>query len=1572
MTDIFTAMGVEPPNPQPSAGGKDIFQSLGIAPPTIAERNAMALGRGVDLENPQGEEAKAISATVKADMDNNEVLARTRFTQEQIDEFKNNPVGFWDSFKLVLPGVTAVKEGVETYGIYNLGKKLEAGESLTDAEQNRLNEFVDGYLEESLRGRTIGGYIAYGLSEMPAFAAEFALSGGVGKAASMAAVKGAKKYTTAKVASMAAAGASQVAARSLVFAPRVGEMYAERRVADSMTITDKGELILKESQESPAKSALLAYGYTGAEVASEMMGGAIGKYLLDPVRGVLKTPLVAAINKLPVGLKSTMYQAYKKINPSAEVSRVFTAAGWNGMLEEMGEERVSAVMQGFISLAANDVQRAEDGQEFTAQDFFKAITPTGDELLIEAGIIGIAGGVKTSADISFNLLKNRGVPPAEAKVMVENMSAIEQENLVDSLLIKPQSSYSMPKAEANAATQQTMAEIKLQDVALPEIVAESDKGGYYNVPQNADTALYAAGIETQESYAEKTVLNTNPEIGIYEAATKRIQEVDPPPINNEESMSDKLIKEFRNDLWPIHKMGELAKEQGLDVEGYKTKKFSPVELATRMYSSAITQAESIINHSTFYYDREGRLVNTGKSLKKIMDDFDNYFIPHEPSAEQRRHDFSDYLIARRYLGDLLESEDIKTTEENRLWSLETMMRIQEKYGDETEFMDVFAKELYDYQARVVHDRLVQSGVMSQEDYDKMLEKHKNYIPYRYVVDEALEQRITASSPMFSNAKLSKAIKKMFGTERSLDELKSPLDAVLLNTAKIVQVGLMNDAARQIYNYKDVMPEYVQAVDPPMEKTTAKVKVTYDKRLREKLTAAIEFFGNQFEQKKTLNKKGQRGYVRGDYNPQEKLVRLRLGSSDAVLAHEVGHMLDFSIGLGDKMLKNEKIKAELTKLAEERLATDTVLSTEGGRPVFEDIRLEIESDKHKEYVKNDRELIANLFDAYVNAPDLLKKIAPTAKKEFDKIIESQGGLEFIKDIKPSLERAEEVIEQDVWTRSKRPMPQTIVAFIDGKPQHAKVSKGIYEAVGYLSPAQLSLFEKLLILPTKLFRSGATLNPEFMARAVLREGHAAFLLSRDVKFSPADYAKGFFSVVASATGYETNLYKEFSKSARFSNYYELSEKNIEDAYGYLIKGDGWAMQYVKNPLKVLEHAGMKLDQIPRVGIYEAARRAGFTEYEASLISRDIFDYSRGGSFTKKANHYIPFFRAGVNGSDKLYRALKDNPVETAYWTFMTVTLPSLALASYYLYQAPEDERNEWLEINDNLFSFATFYKEDGEWKRIPKPFQVGQLFGTMPELAMRWMHSESRPEGAEMAKIVLGGIVESASPVADWSSVMPLVVKLPAEWVSNYNFFYGKDIYPSFLDGKDPALRSNPWTSETAKLIGEQLNVSPAKVDNLLRGQLAGSAYYVTKTGDWFINSIKEFNGQTVPQRPITPSDVMLIRAFAQRRPAGFRSNSYQIFRERYDEVSQRKASLKDMKGEERAKYMETHAGEIAAYKPMNAWRKQISNLGKELNAVYEHESMTSEEKVERINALEDQITEIARQANIYYNKSVRQK
>lgn len=1290
MPDLFDEYGIDP-NQQPAqpeqANTKDLFDRFAIETPKApvqAERPTPSpvIPKVADLPEPDQQ-------YVQGEVDKSLELARTMYSEDEIEAIKaKGKIGFFEASKFldyedVLPG-GGLFQGVEALQLINATKKIENGEETSVGEDELVRKFVRETIEKDIRGFSVPGGIAYGGSQLPAFLVEFVATAGAGKAAqegveaiAKAGIKegvkaGAIRSATAKTAGLTA----NVAARTALMPAQYAAQYGEQRLNNFVGVTDKGSVVFKEGDESPAMSAFKAVGYTGIETASELAGGGLNKLAAPVVSKYLKTPILEGVAKLPAHLRLNLYKAHKVVAPNSAVSKVFTATGWNGMLSEIGEERLADVMRATFDMSLDD--------EFGFDDYMDAITPSKDQLLIESGIIAMTGGVRGSANAVVNILQSRGMNEAEAKEVADNMSATEQENLV---------------AEETA-------------------------------PKAAEDQL---------------------ELPIDEVASQDPVRSEPPAIDNSESVFQEAYRVLVNDIQPLENLEKKSSDL--------TEIQKPSTLA-RAYRGVMSTISYNLKHGTTRFNPEtGTNEVTGKSYQAILDDFDAVFAPIEGNKKQRKTDFDDYRIAMSILDDV----EISKTDENvsipqsQIDLAHTnLQRLQEKYGEEYQFLEEFGKESTEYSQRVLLN-LVDSGVLSQDKYDELIAKRPNFTSLQRVMEDSDVQSVLNNSPLFSDIEAKNVLKFRKGSERDIKDVN---ETIIRNTAVVMDAAARNRVGVALVDMADAFPENIQQVK--------------------------------------------------------------------------------SAGKGTITVKEE-----------------------------------------------------------------------------------------------------------------------------GAEKHYKVSKPLLEAMEGLNPTQMNLAQKLLDgtfrLPASLLRFGATIVPEFAIRNFLRDNQTAFINSGG-RSNPIDTIKGLAYQIGGA-----QMYKDWMKDGgSFNSYMDLNDKGIQKAYKELLREDGNLMKYA-NPIRILETINMSLEQAPRIGAYAKLRKQGLGGTEAALYSRDLtVDFSRGGAFTRSANRYIPFLNAGVQGLDKAVRVFKDNPEAATAWAVATVTVPSVSLAAFYLYGADEETRQEWLEIpqwQKDLFWLA---KIDGQWKRYPKPFNFGYIFGSLPERFMIWGYEGDKPEMKKFGTETLNGIIGSAMPIYDASSVIPTLPKVLIENTTNHNFFTGRPIYPEWMErSRTPEKRANKYTSETAKLLGEQLGVSPAIIDNTIRGYLAGAGNYVTDAGDGIINEVRKWNGQEVPERPKAPSDTPVIKAFSVREPVGTQANSVANFYEDWNDITQIHATYNSLVDDEKEAFLEQNEDKIRLYKPVRKlYFKRLSRLNKEADSVYQDLDMTSEEKVEALSEIGKEILEIAKEANEY--------
>jgi len=1430
----FGGVSINQPNLEIEQTDKPVEKRMRGIGARISQKNQAALNNVVDLDSDNPEVAPLRE---EANEQYNQMmqLAQMRFPEETIKSWENNPIGFKESFSFldwedVTPVAGGVAKGANYLKLATISKNIEDGKPVNRNDSEFLNEFIDKQVEMKVRGMDYGGKIAYYGSPLPAFMIEFGLTAGIGKAAQASTLKAIG--TTVEATALKAFAAkttgrvARVAAQSAAMVPMIASKYGERR-AGAWNVTDKGEVIFAGADESPAKSALMAYAHVSAEVASELSGATLNKYLINPITKRLATPLISGINKLPEKLKLALYDNYKRLKGNARVSRVFTAGGWNGMLAELGEERIADILRETTNLTL------EEG--YTFDEVLDGITPSKDDLLLEAGLISIVGGVKTTSSVVMNFLTSDGLSVGQAQEVVDNLTVQEQENIVDYTLVvetyNPDSLVmpedielqteeqliseeeldvvdSIPKEtlinenvinfitdKESFTTSELQLHLKIgfnatvkiiEELQFQEILSDlkldtvNQRAAYQvlSLPKNIDAYNNKADLLV-ESEVENYIDNMDNNVDELLPTNTIPLEAEPRAVAPQASIFNEFYYKWFDKLGSLV---DLAKESR--VRGKTQKVGERLDLLVRQYAGVVDMATTMITNKTFVINKDGNIEETGAGLQSILDDFDSMVIPKETNRKQRLKDFEDYLIAKRYLEDLVNREDVTVTDQQKADSLATLNALAEKYGETTRVFDTFAKEIYSYQQRILK-MLVDGGNMAKETYDAILKDNPNYIPFQRVMDK--EYGSVSKRQIFSNASLNKVIKKIVGSEL---EIKSPIQQILSNTFRIADIAWQNRIATSIASMADVMPEYIEKL---------------------------------------------------------KVPRIPVKDADG------------------NIVKDKK-----------------------GNDVYRQI------------------------DNY--------------------------------DPK-----------------------NAITVFVKGKKQFYKVDPAILKGIEQMRPDELGFITKFFSFPATVLRAGATLVPEFWLKNVMRDMLGAFIMNPD-RPTPIDTVKGLTAIMGNA-----DLYKQWMQSGgSFNSYMELSDNGLEKAQKELLNPKGRIAKYLTQPWKMPEAASLALEQSVRLGVYSAAKKAGKSDLEAGFESRDAtLDFARGGSASKMINRFVPFFNAGMQGADKLYRSMRDNPKATSMYALATITMPSILITGYYLYGASEEEKQEYLEIPQWQRDTFWVFKSGGEWRRIPKPFSLGYIFGSTPERFLMWMDSEGITDGKKFWLDTAKGLSKSVSPVPSATSLLPPSVRVGIESVTNYNFYQGRSIYPNWMDDiKSPEKRKTKGTSETSIALGEQLNMSPALVENALRGTFASSADYITDAGDYILNSVKKWNGEEIPEKPTSPMDIPIVRAFTVREPTGNVSDSVRVFYDLLQESKYYNSDLNDLKGKEKSKYKQDNAVIGRSYNTIKRSAKNIAKLNKSRNKIYENVAMDGDTKRDRLKILDDKILYYAKRANDKVNEELK--
>lgn len=389
------------------------------------------------------------------EVDDDKYLDDVLFTKEELDSFKDNPISFFEAGKYLS------KEDIPLYGIWQTGENIGRQKAIVDmfkegatfdklpeSEKDFLVDMLRKERELSLRGFSVGGMVTYGLGKSVSFMSELASTSGItgfGKATLKEGIKKAVKESVKKTSKtamesglkyadkkFAVQAGAEIAKKEAVkeFAKQTGKSvaltsvilpetyssFADRRFMQGVTLTDKGQLMLKEAEESPLKSAMMAYSGTVADVASELTGGVITKGVSKVASPIAKS----ATKYIPEPVKQAIYKGVQAIKPSERVSKLFSRAGWNGFIGEYGEEELGNILQTGISLAGGDI---------TKEQALDALKGSADERIARLGIIGTMSGMSAGTSLAVNTYMKKRMAKKTAKQIVDSMSEIEKEKL---------------------------------------------------------------------------------------------------------------------------------------------------------------------------------------------------------------------------------------------------------------------------------------------------------------------------------------------------------------------------------------------------------------------------------------------------------------------------------------------------------------------------------------------------------------------------------------------------------------------------------------------------------------------------------------------------------------------------------------------------------------------------------------------------------------------------------------------------------------------------------------------------------------------------------------------------------------------------------------------------------------------------------------------------------------------------------------------------------------------------------------------------------------------------------------
>ena len=384
-------------------------------------------------------------------------------------------------------------------------------------------------------------------------------------------------------------------------------------------------------------------------------------------------------------------------------------------------------------------------------------------------------------------------------------------------------------------------------------------------------------------------------------------------------------------------------------------------------------------------------------------------------------------------------------------------------------------------------------------------------------------------------------------------------------------------------------------------------------------------------------------------------------------------------------------------------------------------------------------------------------------------------------------------------------------------------------------------------------------------------------------------------------------------------------------------------IAHPIRVLQDMNRAVEEGNRLAEWiRLMERNGMDRTHPELMrdaitTRDLTtDFLRkGGSKTIQAVSMLKaFWNPRVQGYDRLARVFSEAARGTdanakaaagaaVVSTMAAITVPSLMLSYVNNKYHREEMLRDTTHFDRTYFWLVKNPMGEG-FIRIPKPFEMGVLFGSLPERIMEQQvfgddeRLEPLTEGGleEVANAFLGDLTETVSPV-------PTALDPFAENMTNKDFAGQPVVNPyELLQNKEPRLQDREGASEIGKWIADQLDVPPPQVDNVLTGYTGRVGEEALRIGDQILATMGESeSGEPVAQRP---SDSFLGDRFLSDTPRRTSASTTRYYEE-FRDAEKVRNTIADTEGKSAATEWERTTPEGIRYKELKEAGDEIREM-----------------------------------------------
>ena len=528
---------------------------------------------------------------------------------------------------------------------------------------------------------------------------------------------------------------------------------------------------------------------------------------------------------------------------------------------------------------------------------------------------------------------------------------------------------------------------------------------------------------------------------------------------------------------------------------------------------------------------------------------------------------------------------------------------------------------------------------------------------------------------------------------------------------------------------------------------------------------------------------------------------------------------------------------------------------------------------------------------------------------------------------------------------------VISFLrDGELKYFRINNSNDTAMFDSVPVINNMAMRIGNIVGSSLRRGITVTPSFWYRQAWQDAERAWMQGG----SKQSFLK---SIGTNVSQQFNNISKESPLAAEMRQLGIVGQVDFQDSFDHFMANilgrtdEGW-MGKANKYIEKAERLAQNSDLAARASVYKAALDDGFTKQEAALKAQMMINYNHKGtsSFLRYMLATVPFVNAKIQSDWRLVDALKGNIPGVSKEDAKKLLIAKVAKFAaftmlYAMARSGDDDYEDASDENrDRNFLISGF--------KIPVSPEYLVLKAGI-EHTYRTMSEQEFESPAKFRHAMASGAMNLITSPTD---IMPSLVKPVIENMTNYSFFSGRQLVGAGLSNKDTNEQYvKGQTSELAKyfsdigqaVLGNDLNVSPIKIDNFIRGLFGSMGQDVLFASNVIADSLSDV------ERPAAKlNQLPEIGAMFYDPQGSQRKGDYYALRDRIESRYNTFLDLRKNNPERAKEYREEHKAELQLMPVINAIGKQLENTRAQRNRIMEMPAskMSGEEKREALDKI----------------------